>query len=176
MLDENRIKEAEQNVRSYLRDGLLKKTNANQQIINILTTNLKESLKVAEEVHQKQISDLWVIVCAYYSMYYYSNAVLLKFGYKIGEKNVHKVTSDALIVYVRKKLKETLLEQYEETKEEALNIAGIKADEIISSFEFERTKRSNIQYKTVEIEKHAKAKTSLQRAKEFIKEIEKIML
>ena len=87
------------------------------------------------------------------------NAVLLKLGYKVGEKIVHQVTSDALIVFVRRRLKESLLEEYEEIKEEALNIAGAKTDSLIESFEFEKNKRSFIQYKTVETEKHSKAIT-----------------
>lgn len=93
-----------------------------------------------------------------------------------GEKIVHKVTSDALIVYVRGKLKESLIEEYEETKEEALNLAGMKADALIESFEFERNKRSLIQYRTMEVEKQSKAVTSLQRAKEFAKEMDKLLL
>lgn len=175
MLDKKRIKEAEDNVRSYLDEGLLKKAVINQQIMNILLRNAKESLRVAEEVHQKNLSELWVIVCSYYAMYYYANAVLLKFGYKAGDKIVHKVTSDALIVYIRGKLKESLIEEYEQTKEEALNLAGMKADLLIESFEFERNKRSMIQYKTIEVEKQSKAKTSLQRAKEFAKEMDKLL-
>jgi len=176
MLDKKRIKEAEDNVRSYLEEGLLKKTTMNQQVMNILLGNAKESLRVAEEVHKNNLSELWTIVCSYYTMYYYANAVLLKFGYKIGDKIVHKVTSDALIVYIRGKLKESLIEEYEQTKEEALNLAGTRADSLIESFEFERNKRSLIQYKTIEIEKQSKAKTSLQRAKEFAKEMEKLLV
>ena len=176
MLDKNRIKEAENNVKSYLQEGLLKKTVMNQQIMNLFLKNAKESLRVAEEIHQNSLSELWVIVSSYYAMYYSANAVLLKLGYKVGEKIVHKVTSDALIIYVRGKLKENLLEEYEETKEEALNLAGMKADSLIESFEFERNKRSLIQYKTLEVEKQAKAKTSLQRAKEFTQEMEKILV
>jgi uncharacterized protein (UPF0332 family) len=175
MLNKQRILEAEANVKSYLEEGLLKKTTANKQIIFILIRNAKESLRVADETHQKDLSELWTIVCSYYAMYYYANAVLLKLGYKVGEKIVHKVTSDAIIVYARGKLKESLLEEYEETKEEALNLAGIKADELLESFEFERNKRSFIQYKTIEIEKKSKAQTSLQRAKEFTKEMEKLL-
>ncbi len=175
MLDSNRIKEAESNVRSYLDEGLLKKAPLELNVLNILLRNAKESLRVAEEVHQKNLSELWVIVCSYYAMYYYANAVLLKLGYKVGEKIVHKVTSDALIVYVRKKLKESLLEEYEETKEEALALAGMKADSLVESFDFERNKRQLIQYRTIEIEKQSKAKTSLQRAKEFAKEMEKLL-
>lgn len=176
MLDEKRIKEAENNVKSYLEEGLLKKTVSNERIINIFLDNAKESLKVAEEVYQKDISELWTIVCSYYTMYYYANAILFKLGYKVGDKIVHKVTSDALIVYVRKKLRGSLIEEYEKTKEEAMNLAGIKTDEIIKSFDFERNKRSLIQYKTLEFEKKAKAKTSLQRAKEFANEMEKLII
>ncbi len=175
MLDKNRIKEAERNVKSYLEEGLLKKIQMKQEILTILLRNAKESLMVAEEIFQNKTSDLWVIVASYYSMYYYANAVLLKLGYKIGDRIVHKVTSDALIVYVRGKLKESLLEEYEETKEEALSIAGMKADSLIESFEFERNKRSLIQYQTIEIEKQSKARTSLERAKEFAKEMEKLL-
>ncbi len=175
MLDTNKIKKAESSVKSYLEEGLLKKAAADQQIMNILLRNARESLIVAEKVHQNNLSELWVIVCSYYAMYYHANAALLKLGYKVGEKIVHKVTSDALIVFVRGKLKESLIEEYEETKEEALNLAGIKADALIESFEFERNKRSLIQYRTMEIEKQSKAKTSLQRAKEFAKEIDKFI-
>ncbi len=175
MLDKKIIKEAEDNVKSYLNEGLLKKAVMNKQILDVFLKNAKESLRVAEEIHQNNLSELWVIVCSYYTMYYYANAVLLKFGYKVGGKIVHKVTSDALIVYVREKLKESMIEEYEQTKEEALNLAGIKADSLIESFEFERNKRSLIQYKTIEIEKQSKARMSLQRAKEFAKEMDKLI-
>ena len=175
MLDEERINEAENNVKSYLEEGLLSKTNAKQEVLAILLKNAKESLRVAEEIYQKGISDLWVIVSSYYSMYYYANAVLLKLGYKVGDKIAHKITSDALVVYVRKKLKESLLKEYEEAKEEALNIAGVKADSLIESFEYERGKRGRIQYETLDIEKHSKANTSLERAKEFTREMEKLL-
>jgi len=176
MLNKERIKEAESNVKSYLGEGLIKKAVMDKQVLNILLRNAKESLRVAEEINQKNLSELWVIVCSYYAMYYYANAVLLKFGYKVGGKIVHKVTSDAIIVYVRGKLKDALIEEYEETKEEALNLAGIKADDLIESFDFERNKRSLIQYRTIEIEKQSKAKTSLQRAKEFTKEMDKLLI
>jgi len=176
MLTPERIKEAESNVRNYLAEGLLKKKNNNEKIITILLKNAKESLRVADEAHKNNLSELWTIVCSYYSMYYYANAVILKLGYKVGNKIVHKVTSDAIIVYARDKLKTSLIEEYEEAKEEAMNLAGIRADEIISSFDFERSKRGKIQYETLEIEKKSKAKTSLKRAKEFAKEMDKLII
>ncbi|HLD86839.1 MAG TPA: hypothetical protein VJB12_02140 [Candidatus Nanoarchaeia archaeon] len=175
MLTKERIKEAEINVTSYLQDGLLKKAPLQKEVRAIFLQNGKESLRVANDTFQNKTSDLWVIVCSYYSMFYYANAVLLTLGYKTGEKVVHKVTSDALIVYVRKKLEKSLLEGYEEAKDEALQFAGVRADSLIESFDFERAKRGLIQYKTLEGEKHTKANTSLQRAKEFAKEMEKLM-
>ncbi|MBU2523510.1 MAG: hypothetical protein KKE23_04470 [Nanoarchaeota archaeon] len=176
MLSKERIKEAESNVKTYSEEGLLKKSSPDQKVIEILLKNARESLEVADDVHQKGKSELWTIVCSYYSMFYYANAVLLKFGYKVGDKIVHKVTSDAMIVHIRKKLKESFIEGYEKNRDEALNLAGIKADELIESLEFERNKRGRIQYETIEIEKKSKAKTSLQRAKEFALEMNKLLL
>ena len=45
MLDKNRIKEAENNVKSYLDEGLLKKTAKNAQVMTILLRNAKESIE-----------------------------------------------------------------------------------------------------------------------------------
>ena len=42
---------------------------------------------------------------SYYSMFYIANAVLIKKGYKTGDKIAHKVTADALITIIRSKLK-----------------------------------------------------------------------
>jgi len=175
MLSKERVKEAEENVRSYLNEGLLKKGFSDPNAVRILIKNAQESILSAENLNSSKISDLWVIVCSYYAMFYIANAVLYKLGYKVGEKIVHKVTSDALIVYARRKLKESMLEEYESIKEEALNLAGLKADSLIESFEFEKGKRSRIQYTTDDIDKQAKAKTSLQRAKEFVFEMEKLI-
>ncbi len=173
MLDTNRIHEAESNVKAYLRDGLLKKAAPDRQVIGILLGNARESLLVAEAA--QNLSELWVIVCSYYAMFYSANAALIKHGYKVSDKIVHKVTSDAMIAYIRGKLRDTLIEEYEDTKEEALNLAGIRANSLIESFELERKKRGLIQYHTKELEKESKAKTSLQRAKVFTLEMEKLL-
>ena len=171
MLTKDRIKEAESNVRSYINEGLLTKETPNPDAIRVLLRNSQESLDSADKLNSERVSDLWVIVCSYYSMFYIANAVLRKIGYKVGERIAHKVTADALIVHARGKLKESLIEEYENSKEEALNLAGIKADSLIESFDREKTKRGIIQYQTDEIDKQAKAKTSLQRAKQFLFEM-----
>ena len=174
MLTDKRIKEAQSNFNLYLQDGLVsKKKEFEQRIFNILENNANESLKIAEMLFANQDSRLWTIVTSYYSMYYIANAVLYKMGYKVGEKIPHKVTADCLIALVRGKLKASLLEQYEEMQQDAL--AGIKADEIIQSFDYERKKRSIFQYETSEEAKQEKAKASLERAKEFMNEMKKLI-
>ncbi len=173
MLTDKRIKEAKDNVRTYLSDGLLTKADFDKQVFNILEKNANESLSVAEILYNGKYSWLWVIVTSYYSMYYIANAVLFKMGYKVGEKISHKVTADSLIALVRDKLKELLIEEYEEMRKEAL--AGIKADELMQAFDYEKEKRGIFQYRTNESAKEAKAKTSLERAKEFVVEMKKFV-
>ncbi len=169
MLFEEKISQAKNNVSNYLEEGLLKKVDFDKNILGILIQNSEESLIEAQKVN----SFLWKIVMSYYSMFYIANAVLLKSGYKVGHKIAHKVTSDALIVIIKDKLKKELLEDYETVKEEALNF--IKADEIIQSFEFERSKRSKVQYETTQKIKESKAKTSINRAKEFMLAMKKLL-
>ena len=108
MLSEKRIKEAEVNVKSYLSEGLMKKEQFNSLVYNILINNSNESIETAAFLANNKKSSLWIIVSAYYSMFYMANAVIYKLGYKIGDKIAHKVTNDALIVYVRNKLKQKL--------------------------------------------------------------------
>lgn len=169
MLNEEKIKIAESNVRKYLADGDLKKRDPDINIIKAFKINSEESLTVADLLFQKDISPLWVIVSSYYAMFYIANAILLKIGYKVGDHSPHKVTSDALIVFVRNKIKTQLLEDYDDAKAEAIGL------EIIGSLEQERIKRSNFQYEMGYEVKQSKSKTSLERAKRFVFEIEKLI-
>ena len=173
---EKRIAEAEGNVRSYLREGMLKKSNdIDKNILNVFRKNSEESLLVASHIFKNNLSSLWVVVCSYYSMYYVANAVLHSIRYKVGHKISHKVTSDALIVFVRNRLKERLLEDYEDAKNETTLLARLDADKVIESFDFERVKRSTFQYDMTESIKKSKAETSLERAKSFAYEMEKLL-
>ena len=177
MLDNERIREAERNVKGYLSEGLMKKTSeTDKNILNILGRNSEESLETADFLFKNNMSLLWVVVCSYYSMYYVANEVLYRCGYKIGHKISHKITGDALIVFVRSKLKERLLEEYEEAKGEAFELANIKTNEIIESFDYERDKRSRFQYEMTDTIKKGKANTSLERAKRFVFEMKKLLV
>lgn len=176
MLEDERIKEAETKVKIYLNDGLLRKKEPDDNIINILRKNSEESLEVADHLSNIDLSSLWVIVASYYSMYYIANAVLYKLGYKVGDQISHKITSDALIVYIRDKLKKSMLEDFEEAKDEASELINMKADEIIQNFDYERNKRSKFQYQMSDEIKKSKAETSLKRAKQFVFEMENLLL
>lgn len=177
MLGEKRIREAEANVRNYQDEGLLRKVSKiDQNILRVLKKNSEESLRTADVLFTGEYSHLWVIVCSYYAMYYIANAALYTMGYKVGHKISHKVTSDALIVFVRNMLKESLLEEFEAARDEALEIASLRANELIETFDLERLKRSRFQYEMTEDIKRNKAGTSLERAKRFVFEMEKLLV
>ncbi|MFH1398480.1 MAG: HEPN domain-containing protein [Candidatus Woesearchaeota archaeon] len=163
------VKEATDNFKSYLDDGLLTKIAVKPEVVRVHIKNAKESLEVAALLLQNDHS-LWTIVSAYYAMFYMANAVLNKLNYKVGSRISHKVAADALVVLVRDRLKRKLFDDYEATRNEALQLIG--SDEIIESFELERIKRSNIQYSTTDQVKKAKAITSFERAKRFVFEME----
>jgi len=173
MLDKERIKAAEGNVKRYLEEGLLNKHVFKEEIFTVFANNAQDSIETAGFLSENKKSDLWIIVTSYYSMFYIASAILLKLGYKVGDKIPHKVTSDALIVFARNKLKSRLIEEYEEAQSEVF--AGMKADALLDEFDKERAKRNAFQYETTEVEKHSKAKTSLLRAKNFIFEMEKLL-
>jgi uncharacterized protein (UPF0332 family) len=170
-MNKDRILEAVNNMDSYFANGLIKKQDFDKRVYDTYIKNSKESIKVAQNLFDGNMSDLWVIVTSYYTMFYIANAYLLKIGYKIGHKIAHKVTADALIVYVKDDIKESYISEYELASDEALSIS----ENLIESFDFERVKRSRIQYETTSEIKHSKAQTSLNRAKEFVLEIEKLM-
>lgn len=175
-MDERRIKEAENNIRSYLSEGLIKKAEFREEIFDTFVRNHKESLGLAKKTFESKDSDLWTIVISYYSMFYIANAVLYRLGYKVGDKILHKVTADALIVFVRNKLRASILEDFENAKDEALEIASIKSSAVVEEFDMERKKRSKFQYDMTKEIKRAYANTSLERAKRFVFELDKLLL
>ena len=175
MIDAKRKKEAQQHFAQYLQDGLIKKEK-NETAKAMYLKNADLSLNLAEESMNSSLKPyLWVVVISYYSMFYIANAILLELGYKTGDKVVHKVTNDALLVLVIDKIKKDLLEEYENAKEDALEIASIKSDEIIESYSLEMDKRSRFQYDMTESIQEQKANTSLKRAKQFMLEMKKLL-
>jgi uncharacterized protein (UPF0332 family) len=177
MLTSERIRQAEKSISFYLAGGLLKRQKEpNNLAIGVLSRNADESLACADLLHKSRTSSLWVIVCSYYAMYYISKAVLAKRGLKIGGDVSHKVTADCVIVYLRKELAESITEDFISLREDAIELSGQKADEIISSLDEEREKRATFQYSLSELAMQSKANTSLSRAKGYLTELKKLLL
>jgi len=175
MLEQKRIKEAEDGVREYLQEGrLFRHRTIDKNILETYKKNAEDSLRTADFLFRNNMPPLWVVVCSYYSMFYMASAVLYSLGYKSGEKTPHRITADAFIVFVRGKLKKKLIEDYEAAMGEALDLAGTKADELAYTLDRERVKRSTFQYEMTESVKRGKAETSLARAKSFVFEVGKL--
>ena len=163
-MDEKRINIAESNFRSYLRDGLIRKVDFEEIVYQTYLKNAIESLGVADELFKNKTSFLWAVVSSYYSMFYIASAYLYKKGYKASHEIVHQVINESLIVLSKNDLEKHFLEEYEEEKEKAL----ATSENLLESYEFEKLKRARFQYVTTETIKEAKAKTSLERAKNFV--------
>lgn len=163
-MDEKRIKIAEDNFKKYLDENLLKKVAFQEIIYKTYLNNSIESLKVAEELSKNKTSSLWVIVSGYYSMFYITCAYAYKKGYKASHEIVHQIMNESLIVLARHDLKKHFLEEYEEEKDKAL----YATQNLLDVYEVEKTKRSEFQYETTGKIKETKAKTSLERAKNFV--------
>ncbi len=203
MIDEKRIKEVESSIPMYLEEKLITKKEENKKLVGFYLDTAKMSLRVAEllfdpsknkKSKEKLLIEeefecyLWVTVCSYYSMFYIANGALANEGIKIGDKIVHKIASDCLIFYFIKtgKLAKHYCTEYEESMNNALEVIGVdeekireklqqKAINLIQTFDFEKQKRGDFQYKTTTAVKENLAKTSLQRAKTFLYEMEKVI-
>lgn len=163
-MDEKRVKIAESNFKTYLREGLIKKVRFEDIVYQTYLRNALESLKVADSLFRNKTSSLWVVVSSYYSMFYIASAYIYKKGYKTSGEIVHQIINESLIVLARHDLEKHFLEEYEEEKEKVLSASG----NLLDKYESEKTKRSMFQYQTTESIKEAKANTSLERAKDFI--------
>jgi uncharacterized protein (UPF0332 family) len=201
VIDEQRVKEANRNVKQYIDEGLLKvKDKDAPNFVSFFMKNAESSLQTASIL--QEISDdetlkgtlkiskdfesyLWVIVSSYYSMFYAATALLASQEIRLTGQIVHKVTGDALIHFFVPNAKlAKLLEDYEETKAVGLELIGReelmksmqkRADELIVAYESERKKRSKFQYDIGVQAKRGYAQTSLERAKEFMFEITKVL-
>lgn len=199
MIDKKRIKEVESNIPRYLEEKLMTKKEEHKKLVDFYIKTAKMSLKVAEilfdlsknnESKAKLLIEkefecyLWVTVCSYYSMFYVASGALANKGIKIGDKIVHQITSDCLIFYFIKtgKLAKHYYGEYEESMNNALEVMGLdekeireelqqKAIDLIKTFDFEKKKRGDFQYKTTISIKENLAKTSLERAKTFLYEM-----
>jgi uncharacterized protein (UPF0332 family) len=192
MLDEKKLREAEKRVKLFIDDGMIK-SKCKPEFVDFFVKNAEDSIdsaKVLFELSTNQSKQkmfgytnfnglLWVVNASYYSMFYMARALLESHGIKIkNELSIHAVTFDAIIYYfyLTGQLQKEFLEDFIDAKEDAAEILGKqKADELIEDYYFEKVKRSTFTYNMGIVLVQSKAKTSLERAQKFKREIIKIL-
>lgn len=192
MLEDKKLKEAESRVRQYLTEGIIK-TKGKPEHVEFFLKNAEDSIDSAKALFdlstdsekQKSLGFtsfnglLWVVNASYYSMFYMARALLENEGIKIKtDLSIHAITFDAIVhyFYLTGKLQKKLLDDFVEAKEDAAELLGKqKADELIEEYFFEKRKRGTFTYDMGALLVKSKAKTSLERAQKFSKEIRKII-
>jgi uncharacterized protein (UPF0332 family) len=194
MIEEKQLREAENRVKDYLATGrLLAKHKEIAKYIRFFIKNAEKSIMTAkalfelsEEPQKKKAlaldesfeSYLWVIVSAYYSMFYAALALMASKNMKVGEQSPHKVVADVLVVYfLKNKTLVKLIAQYHDVKQDAMELIGIeeRAVNLVESFDRERVKRHKFQYELGTEAQRNKAITSLERATTFVAEVRNIL-
>ena len=104
-------------------------------------------------------------------MFYIACAYIYKRGYKSKGEIVHQVINESLVILARNDIEKHFLEEYEEEREKALSAS----ENLLKDYEYEKAKRSRFQYETTEEIKESRAKTSLERAKNFIAVIRQLL-
>ena len=192
MLDEKKLKEAERRVKQFISEGIIK-SRGKPEHIDFFLKNADDSIDSAKALFELSTNTekqeslgftgfnglLWVVNASYYSMFYMARALLENGGIKIkADLSIHAVTFDAMIYYfyLTGKLQKEFLEDFIEAKEDAAELLGKqKADELMEDYFFEKKKRGTFTYDMGTVLVESKAKTSLERAQKFRRELKKII-
>lgn len=192
LIEDKKLKEAESRVKQYITDDIIK-TKREPEHVEFFLKNSNDSIDSAKallelstnpEKHQSLGFTsfnglLWVVNASYYSMFYTARALLENEGIKIKtDLSIHAVTFDAVVYYfyLTGKLQKRLLDDFAEAKEDAAELLGKqKADQLIEEYFFEKRKRGIFTYDMGAVLVKSKARTSLERAQNFNKEIRKII-
>ncbi|PIN68592.1 hypothetical protein COV93_08900 [Candidatus Woesearchaeota archaeon CG11_big_fil_rev_8_21_14_0_20_43_8] len=184
MLDNKKIKEIEQRVGLYLKEGTIK-TRQSKDDTDFFLCNSKNSLESAQLLllisTSKELQEttgflgfngfLWAINASYYSMFYMARALLENSGIRLRrDLSIHSLAFDAIVhfFYMTGKFERQLIEDFIEAKEESAEILGKEtADELVHDYFFEKNKRGRLTYETGELAMLNKARTSLERAEKF---------
>lgn len=197
---EKRIKEADLVILGLIRNSQVKelleqektrfvnfyRKQANLSIIAadlLYNLSTEKSSKDFHNLDAKYECFLWVINASYYSMFYAVHALLTYKGKRISSiQGIHKITAHALVYYFLKNkfIAKELYEQFVESQKQAAELFNLedfqkKAIDLTNKYFFESDKRTKFTYETDSEVKQKHALTSLQRAKEFLNEIEKII-
>ena len=189
MIEEQKIKEVQDRIKQYISEGIV---ISKQKVdhVNFFLKNADDSLQSARclfDISTKHdypgyddlTGFLWVINASYYSMFYTTRALFESSGIKLKTNlSIHALTFDVLVYffYITGKLQKHLLGFYAAAKEDAADLLSQqRAGEIIEEYFYEKKKRAMFTYEIGEYAMENKAKTSLQRAIKFNKEIKRMI-
>lgn len=201
VLDNKKIEEIKKIVPRLINEGIICKKEDYKKLIDFFRENAEDSLDSAQLLYNvstdSKLQDatgfpnlrgfLWVINASYYSMFYMASSLLASSGIKIkSEIGIHKLTFNTFVYYfyltnkIAKEYIEQFLEALEDSeellgKDDVIKKAEAKAKELVNSFDFEREKRRTFTYELERTKIQTKAKTSLERANYFYKEIIKLI-
>ena len=185
MLDERSIQQSSNIIKELIREGKIVKPSPKTK--DFFLKQSEKTLLVAQKLLEIQVKEqidtnLWIINTSYYSMFFAATSLLAHYGRKLDfGQGIHKATYHALVHYFVKedsKLKRQLAEEYAKAVsdvEQTLQLGEEKIKELLTNLDFELTKRKTFTYEIEEDASKNKAITSLERAKNFLTEIKKII-
>ncbi len=185
MLDEKSIQQSSKIVKELISEGKIVKPNP--KTLEFFLKQSQKTLIVAQKLLELQIKEhidtnLWIINTSYYAMFFAATSLLAHHGKKLNtSQGVHKATYHALVHYFVKednKLKKQLAEEYAKAVndvEQTLQMGEEKIKELLANFDFELNKRKTFTYELEEDASANKAITSLERAKNFVAEVRRII-
>ncbi|MBI2151502.1 hypothetical protein HYU21_02125 [Candidatus Woesearchaeota archaeon] len=162
------------------------KRQANISLVSadlLYNISTEKTSKIFHKLNPDYECFLWVINPSYYSMFYAVQALLAYKGVRIvSQQSIHKITAHALVYYCIKNnfIAKELYETFVQSQQEAAELLSLddfrgKAEDLAVKYFYEVEKRSRFTYETEEEAKQKHAQTSLERAKEFLSEVEKII-
>ncbi len=184
-MDTNKLNESDKIIKRAISEGII--TKSIEGTDHFFLDKAKQSIIVSNRLFdisetEKINTYLWVINSAYYSMFFAATALLAKYNHKIkSEYGIHRFTYHAIIYYFinqNKLLKKHFIEEYKQAineAEELMQISENRVFEMIDDFSAEMNKRKIFTYELGKNAEKEKAKTSLKRAKAFVKVIEDII-
>jgi len=169
---EDKLKEAEDGYNAALRDKFIEKNSKQSSFTAAYANFAKNSLttagllfditkdkakREATKIDDSYNGNMWVIVSAYFSMFYMASALLAKKGIKVGRVDTHKHVKNAFLhVYIANHF-----------IDHALGIDYTESKEIAEDLMAERKKRSKYQYNVGTKVLETDAELSLKRARNF---------
>jgi len=182
---EDKYLESTNIIKNLIREGKIKEAipESRDFFLNkaIQSINLADRLlRLEDEEHIE--TKMWIINISYYSMFFAATALLAKYKKKIdSEIGIHILTYHALVHYFfneDNKIEKQFIEEYKDAVDEAeelLRISERKSIEFITDFKNELEKRKIFTYNLGSIAERNKAETSLKRAKNFVKIVERMI-